>query len=81
MYQFLLLYGSLLSGLIVDTVSRLQSIIVVVFAARLLSYFVVFWTLQYPSRQQIFRIEESTTTFVGASSELLQSLHIAESKI
>ena len=29
MYQFLLLYGSLLSGLMVDMVSRLQSIIVV----------------------------------------------------
>ena len=36
----------------------------------------------YPSRvaqnQQIFRIEESTTTFVGASSESLQSLHIGD---
>ena len=36
----------------------------------------------YPSRvaqnQQIFMIEESTTTFVGASSESLQSLHIGD---
>jgi hypothetical protein len=40
---------------------------------------------RYPSRvaqnQLIFTIEDSTTTFVGASSESLQSLHIAESKI
>ena len=52
---------------------------------RSLGYIALALSRGYPSKvaqnQQIFRIEESTTTFVGASSELLQSLHISESKI